>query len=227
MEQEWMGRTKRLREQPPAWPRPDEDFGPEPRRLQRPVELFEESSAFEVYPAATVMEDLAEPGDELATLRILARYTVLRLFVLSGAGWLAAAKLRQERRIALEHLTLLPEQDWERLTLERLANLCRETPAESIIAAAAVSAESAAKRGHIMGAFAIYRSAFELARRRAWWSEAAAVARGVSRLARFDEAHYSARLWERRARVLERRVARQLALEEAALNAAKDSPGGL
>lgn len=226
MEREWKSQPKRLRERPPAWPQPDEDFGPLPARMLRPPELFEESSAFEIYPGATVLEDLADLADDRASLRILARYTVLRLLVLSAAGWLAGAKLRQERRIALEHLALLPEHDWERLSLERLADLCRETPAESIVTAAVVAAEAAAKREHVMGAFALYRAAFELARRRAWWGEAAALARGVSRLARLNEAHWSARLWERRARVLERRVARRQELERAAARAEAERTHG-
>lgn len=211
MKQRWSLRPQHLREQPPVWPfDDDEDLGS--RRSRREPDVFELSSDREPYPGATALEDLVDDHDEIGCTRILARYTVLRVLLLSGAGWLSGARLREERRIALEHLALLPSHDWERMVLERLNALCRETPAPAIVPAAALAAEAAAKRGHRLGAFALYRAAFELGRRRAWWAEAAAVARGVSRLARSQEAHRSERLWSRRARVLERRVARDAAL---------------
>lgn len=197
-----------LREQPPTWPRREPDRGARSHSRQREPEVYEESSAHELYPGATAMEDLLQTGDELGRLRILGRYIVTRLLVLSCAGWLGGAKLRVERRVALEHLALLPQHDWERLALERLCVLCRETPAPAIVPAAIVAAEAAAKRGHGFGAFALYRATYELARNRGWWAAAATAARGIVRLARLDEARYSERLWERRARVLDRRVAR-------------------
>ncbi|MEX1182718.1 MAG: hypothetical protein WEF86_05750 [Gemmatimonadota bacterium] len=207
MSQRWSARPQWLREQPPEWPGGD----PLDRsgRWRREPDAFELSMSRELYPGATVMEDLAETDEEIDCSRILARYTVLRVLVLSGAGWLTGPRLRIERRVALEHLALLPQHDWERHALERLCHLCRETPADTIVTAAAVAAEAAAKRGHVMGAFALYRAAYELARRRAWWAAGAAIARGVSRLARLEEARYSERLWARRARVLDRRVARE------------------
>jgi hypothetical protein len=202
-------RTPWLREHTPGWPEHDEDGGSVHDRW-RPMEPFEAPADCDVYPGATALDDLEDAPDGAECARILVRYTVLRVFLLSAAGWLTGPRLRTERRIALEHLMTLPAHDWERRTLERLNSLCRETTTTALIAAAKAAAEAAAKRGHCMGAFAFYRAAFNLSRRRGWWAEAADVARCVSRLARLEEARYSERLWARRARVLERRVQREL-----------------
>lgn len=211
-------RICRLRERPPAWPRRgsnDEpeprrgsDDRPEPRRWWRQPESFEDGALPELYPGALVMEDLTATGDDVATLRVLARYTVARLFVLSVSGELTGSDLRTERRIALEHLGLLPEYDWERRALVRLAMRCREDHAIDVIEAATTAAEAAAKRSQPLGAFALYRAAYELAIGREWWAEAAQVARGIAQLARLEEASHSIRLWRRRSAVLDARALR-------------------
>lgn len=212
MHSDEMGRPRRLREMPPPWPRRnDENDEDEPERRQRwdrEIEPFEEHGTAELYPGSLVIDDLSAAADNVTTLRILARYTVIRVLLLSAAGMLAGTKLRVERRIALEHLALLPPYDWERRALERLAVQCAESPAPPISGVIIVAAEAAAKRGHAMGAFALYRAAYEIARARHWWGGAAQAARGVANLARLEEAHRSVRLWERRAAVLERRAAR-------------------
>lgn len=211
MQSDGMGRPRRLREVPPPWPRRNGEDEPERGRWDREIEPFEEHGVTELYPGSLVIDDLAAAADDVTTLRILARYTVIRVVLLSAAGMLAGTKLRVERRIALEHLTLLPPQDWERRALERLTVQCAESPAPAIICAIVVAAEAAAKRDHTMGAFALYRAGYEIACARHWWEGAAQAARGVACLARLEEAHRSIRLWERRAAVLERRVARAAA----------------
>jgi hypothetical protein len=198
-----------LREDAPSWPQPEGDRPPMYGRWRRAAEPFEMPGNTEMYPGATALDDLEAAVDGAECARILARYTVLRVLMLSGAGWLTGARLRIEQRIALEHLTTLPTHDWERRTLERLNGLCRETPTPALITAATAAAEAAAKRGHFLGAYAFYRAGFDLARRRAWWSLAAEVARSVSRLARLEEAPHSERLWARRARVIDRRIHRE------------------
>jgi hypothetical protein len=214
MQPDGMDGARHLRERPPVWPRHEGEWDDtEPKAWSREPEIYEEAGTLELYPGATVMDDLFDADDEVACTRVLARYTVVRVLLLSAAGWLGGARLRVERRIAAEHLTLLPAHDWERQALERLTALCIETPEPAVITAATVAAEAAAKRGHAMGAFALYRAGYELARRRAWWAEAAAAGRGIATLARLNEAHYSVRLWERRIRVLERRIAREQARE--------------
>lgn len=227
-------RTTRLRERPPRWPRRHED-GPDneraaPRRRDREREPFEDGALPELYPGALVMDDMIVTDDEVATLRVLARYTVARLLLLCLSGALAGRKLREERHIALEHLALLPAYDWERRALERLAMLCREAPARELVEAATSAAEAAAKRSHVMGAFCLYRAGYELALAEQWWDEAAQVARGIAQLARLEEARCSIRLWRRRAAILERRADRALfaaaAAAAAAATAGRDSAAG-
>lgn len=202
-------RPSRLRERPPTWPRRNEGHSDGPRRRwEREREPFEDGALPELYPGSLAMEDMGVTDDDVATLRVLVRYTVLRLLLLSIAGVLRGKKLRAERRIALEHLALLPPYDWERRSLERLAALCGETPEPELALAAATAAEAAAKRSQPMGAFALYRTAYELAVAESWWAEAAQMARGIAQLARLEEARYSIRLWRRRALILEKRARR-------------------
>ena len=197
-----------MREQPPLWRRSEEEPENRPQRWDREPEPFEDAGSVELYPGATVLEDLGSVADETATLRVLARYTVVRVLSLTVQGLLAGPKLVTERRIAAEHLALLPRHDWERHALERLLGLCRGSAAPELVHAAVVAAECAAKREQTMGAYSLYRIAYDAAIGRAWWGEAALAARGIGRLARLEEARYSARLWDGRAFVLERRAAR-------------------
>lgn len=196
-----------LRETPPSWPGEDEQPEWLPRRWSRDQEPFEDDAATELYPGGLVMEDLVVDADETAAVRVLARYTVVRVLLLSTGGLLQGSRLRLERRVALEHLALLPDHDWERRRLEHLIGLCQPEPPAAIADAIIVAAEAAAKRSQVMGAFALYRAAYDLSRRHHWWAEAARAAHGIARLARLEEARYSIRLWERRARVLDRRAA--------------------
>jgi hypothetical protein len=216
---------RRVRELPAAWPRRDREHDqPLRQRWLREPEPFEDAAGCERYPGATVLEDLTDSGDGGAALRILARYTVSRLLLLPAPARPDAA-LRTERRVALAHLGLLPKHDWERRALERLAGLCLEPPEPALVDCAIIAAECAARRNHQMGAFALYRAAFEVAVARHWWMEAARCAAGVLRLARLDEARVSTRRWEWRVRVLEQRAValrEELAAADAAGVAAGD-----
>lgn len=228
---------RRLRERTPPWPRRDDDPGPERRRHDRELEPFEDDALPELYPGALVMEDMVAIDDDTATLRVLARYTAARLLLLTVDGSLTGPPLRTERQVVLEHLALLPDYDWERRALERLAAACRDEPGRDLMEAITVSAEAAAKRSHLLGAFTLYRAGYHLATANGWWSEAAQVARGVAQLARLAEAAYSIRLWRRRAAVLERRAERDAAgpesmggtgpVDGAALADGPDSMGGI
>jgi hypothetical protein len=217
------GRPGRLRERPPSWPRRPNDDGPDYHGWLREPEPFEDNALAELYPGSLVMDDLVVSQDDIATMRILARYTVIRVVLLSADGSLTGTNLRVERRIALEHLGLLPRHDWERRALERLAMLCREDPAPEIVDAITIAAEAAAKRSHIRGAFALYRSGYEMSLDRTWWAEAAQSARGIAQLALLEEARRSVRLWRRRAAVLDRRAIR--AAERAVLEESSDGSG--
>jgi len=205
-------RILRLWERGPRWPRdrqPDdvqwEYMCAGMRRWTRDPEPFEKSGTFEPYPAATVLEDLEADAEETATLRILARYAVARLFLMWCAGVLTGARLAQERRVATGHLQLLPTHDWERRSLERLVAACRALPTAPAAAAAMAPAENAAKRNHFMGAYALYRTIYEVSVRQGWWQEGAAAAHGIARVSIMCDAPRSQRIWRWRARVLETR----------------------
>jgi hypothetical protein len=210
MEPDRKQRPARVQEEQPCWPRRSPAGRAEPARWVRPLEPWETPYGIERYPGATVLEDWELTEDDPGgTLRVLVRYAVIRVVQLSEAGLLRGVKLRTERRIASEHLALLPAVDWERRALRRVNDLCAETPPPTLPPAILVAAEAAAKRAHTMGAFALYRAAHTLAMDMRAWDAAGRAARGIARLARLDEAPYSTRLWEWRAMVLERRAVRE------------------
>lgn len=205
-------RILRLWERGPRWPRDETPEGVQwdymcagMRRWMRDPEPFEQSGTWEPYPAATVLEDLDPEAEETATLRVLARYTVARLFLLWCAGLLTGGRLAQERRVATGHLELLPAHDWERRSLERLVSACRAMPVADAVAAAMAPAENAAKRNHFMGAYALYRIVYQTSVRRGWWAEGAAAADGIARVSIMCDAPRSQRVWRWRARVLRTR----------------------
>ena len=220
-------RHARLREQPPSWPRRNTGDDPEDPRRQREREPFEDNVLPELYPGSLVMEDLVAADDDAATLRVLVRYTVARLLIMSLSGALTGKKLRLEKRIALEHLALLPDYDWERGALERVLSACTDVPGRGVVEVITRAAEAAAKRSRIMGAFVFYRAAWELAVKYGWWAEGAQVARGIAQLARLEEARYSVRLWRRRAAVLERRARRDAEARAAGTRIADPGPADL
>jgi hypothetical protein len=194
------------------------------RRWLREPEPFEPRASAEAYPGGTVLEDMQPDQEHGETLRILARYTVVRLLALWGAGWLHGPKLHTERRIALEHLSLLPADDWERRSLERLAGACRQEPSPAVLASALGPAMSAARADQPMGAFALYRCVYELGLQHGWLEQATAAAAGIARLSRMYEAPRSRRIWGWRARVLAARARLQRQAEaEAQAEARKQS----
>jgi hypothetical protein len=198
----------RLREQPPTWPRRGNRRAPGLQRWLREPEPFEDRGAFEPYPGATVLQDLDTTRDEAGSLRILCRYTAVRVLLLATADRITGPDLRMECRVARGHLSLLPPHDWERRVLERLCEVCSVVPAGAAVEAAIIAAEAAAKRNHRMGAFALYRAAYEVARDRSGWPDAARAAAGIARLTHHAEAHHSTRVWRWRVGVLERRARR-------------------
>jgi hypothetical protein len=220
-----------LRESGQQWPRGGHrrnparaDSSPGRQRILREPEPFERRGDNEGYPGGKVLEDLL-PGEttEPETLRVLARYTVVRLFQLWGLHGLTGAKLLTERRVATQHLKMLPPHDWERRSLDKLTLLCRDWPSRAAVLASLAPAEAAAKRGHGNGAFALYRTAFEIALHHGWLEDAVPAAAGIARLARMYEAPRAARLWTWRARVTEVRLARQRVAEAlAAAEAARE-----
>ena len=197
-----------LRERPPMWPRREGEPDPHGDGFgTRPREPYEPGGLAEFYAGSATIEDMESEGGE-ENLRVLARYTVARLLSLATSGQLTGRDLRIERRVALQHLELLPAHDWERRLLEQLVGHCRDTITPPIFGPLLLAAESAVKRGQNYGAFDLYRAGYHLGVSRGWWEEAERSATGVARLARLDEARVSARLWRRRARVLAHRAQR-------------------
>jgi hypothetical protein len=220
------GKGRRFMERPPVWPLADEESWPVGRqRWRRDPEAYEDRALCEPYPGATVLEDLEDAADDATTLRILARFTVIRILLLTRAGQLAGPKLRTEQRVAAAHLAMLPSHDWERRALENLADACSERRSPAPLEFVRMCAEAAAKRSHRMGAFALYRAGYEAAVDARWWEEAAVFAGGISRLARSEEARVSSRVWGWRAHVLETRHAKAVAEAEAAERAAAEQAG--
>lgn len=215
-------RPARLREQPPPWPRRNTGDRPDDPRRQREREPFEDNALPELYPGSLVMEDLVVTDDDTAMLRVLGRYTCARVLVMCLSGDLTGTKLRMEKRIALEHLAVLPDYDWERRALERVVAACTDEPARDVIDIITSAAEAAAKRSQVLGSFVFYRAAWDLAVKNGWWPEGAQVARGIAQLARLEEATCSIRLWRRRAAVLEGRATRDA---EARAARSTQSPG--
>lgn len=200
--------TRRLREQPPVWPRRGNRAASGLQRWLRDPEPFEDRGIFEPYPGATVLQDLDTTQDESGSLRIVCRYTAVRVLLLGAAGRITGPDLRTECRVARGHLSLLPPHDWERRVLERLCDVCCVVPLGATVDAAIIAAEAAAKRGHRMGAFALYRAAYELACDRSGWPDAARAAAAIARISRQADAHHSTRVWRWRVGVLERRARR-------------------
>jgi hypothetical protein len=225
MSEDGTGWRRMLREPAPRWPHREPEPGPGRQRWLREPEPFEDRGIYEPYPGATVIEDMAASEDGQSSLRVLARYTVIRVLILAAGGRLRGPKLRMEQRIAREHLALLPKHDWERHALDRLTGLCDDTMEPAVMDAAIVAAESAAKRGHVMGALALYRAGYELARDSAWWNEASRACAGIAGLARLSEAPRSARIWGWRRHVMDVRAERRRqAADAAALEAAAGAP---
>lgn len=214
------GRARRLREQRPGWPQRRDEPAPGRQRWLAEPEPFEDRGIREPYPGATVMEDMSASEDGTSSLRVLARYTVIRVLILCALGRVRRPKLRAEQRVARQHLALLPRHDWERHALERLLVACDELLEEPVVDAAVTAAEAAAKRGHVMGALGLYRAAYELARDRGWWTDAVRAAHGLEQLSRMNEARRSARTWRWRGRVMEARAARQAEADAAEAAAA-------
>lgn len=208
---DWNDEMGWLRERPPVWPRREPDPEPERHPPIRAREPYEPGGMSDLFTGSGTIEDMEQEQDE-ENLRVLVRYTVCRLLGLTCSALLTGRELRIERRVAHEHLALLPAHDWERRLLGRVVDLCRETPAPSIFGPLLLAAESAAKRGHNHGAFDLYRLGYRLAKSRGWWMEAERTTEGVARLAQLDEAPFSARLWRKRGYVLRRRIERQEAL---------------
>lgn len=153
----------------------------------------------EVFPAEGVLRDLCAAAAEGETRRIVARYCVIRFVLLRETGE-APELVRHARTAALEHLRQV-EDGLEVEEMRRLAE-CPE-PAESVTAGLAAVAARAESAGHVNGAFAAWRAAYAVARRREP-GHAAELAGSIALFLRRRGGAGQARAWEARARMLGR-----------------------
>jgi hypothetical protein len=92
--------------------------------------------------------------------------------------------------------------------LVREARSGTQTRARMLARRLAQAAAAAVARGHARGAFALYHGAWNLAVASGAIAEGAKAARSLAELAAAEGARHSAKLWSRRARVLERKAER-------------------
>jgi hypothetical protein len=159
----------------------------------------------EVFEGETVLRDLAGVRADVARAeRIVARYVAVRLLVRADAARLAGAELASELATVDAYLVLLPPSDPERRALETALQFGAGRQQKRLATALIAAGVAAESHGHVAGAFRLYRAAYEWSVAREWRVEGARAARAIERSAARGGGARSARLWERRARVLER-----------------------
>jgi hypothetical protein len=176
-----------------------------PTRWDRAPEPFEETE--DVVPGETILRDLAV-GTQTAgsATRILARFAAVRLLSVALDRPRPLKGLSRERRLAAQYTDLLRAPPGEAKALRAIVALARYSPPRRIAEFLNDAGRAAHRSRHLWGAFAVYREAYRLAVARGWHAEAAAAARGVAGVADEAGARHSVRLWQRRARVLQRRA---------------------
>ena len=181
----------------------------EMRRFERADDGWEQP--FDRYPGETVLEDLGPHVSDEDALVIVARYAALRVAVLATQGEQAGEVLNAERVAALGYAAALPVRALELRVLGDLVREARsgtQTRARMLARRLAQAAAAAVARGHARGAFALYHGAWNLAVASGAIAEGAKAARSLAELAAAEGARHSAKLWSRRARVLERKAER-------------------
>jgi hypothetical protein len=174
------------------------------RRWLREPEPWEAKG--EAFAGEMVLRDLEASRDEpSATERIIARYVVTRLLESMRAENARADALARERLIAEQYLSLIAEGDAERRALGTVLQLRAGRTQTRAVAALLAAGSAAASHGHVSGAFRLQRTAYELAVAEGWLAEGARAARSIEQSALRGGGMRSAQLWDRRARVLERR----------------------
>jgi hypothetical protein len=188
-----------------GWRQLPADELPGPGRWDRAVEPFE--VADDVVPGETVLRDLGI-GTQTAgsATRILARFAALRFLAIALERPRPLSGLARERRLAAQYTSVLRAPPAEARALRAVVALARFAPPRRLLAFLNDAGAAAHRSRHGWGAFAVYRAAYRLGADRGWHAEAATAAHGIAVIAEAANAGRSARLWRRRARVLERRV---------------------
>lgn len=174
---------------------------PGPLQAEPPMRRSLWERVVEPYAASMVLEDLVgSVSDPAGSVRILARFAVVRTVLLVQAGDLEGTPLRVEAAIARRHLRRLPATDRERRTLHRLLRT-GTTPGATLrlVHCAYRAAGHAAAAGHHAAAFRLHSFSYMLALAGNRRGDAARAARSIARAADRGGAPRSARLWRARA----------------------------
>jgi uncharacterized membrane protein YedE/YeeE len=158
------------------------------------------SPAPEQFPAELVLRDLGGVHGETAAPLILARYAVLRAWLLAGART-GPALLDHARAAALAHLTVTPETWLERPLLQRLLEHVPDGATHggddaALLLEIAAAAEGA---GHIDSALAARTAAWSGEVRGLRLGSASELAAGIAAFLRRQGAAARAKDWERAA----------------------------
>ena len=176
------------------------------RRRPRPPELW--GRRFEAFTGELALEDPVRRRRDAALL--LARYLTVRVASHAARGDWSGFLPEVEREMALEYLGVLPprlpERRWLRAVLTSIDSAGTVVP--GTVSRLSAAAAAASRHGHRFGAFALWRTAYELACRRGWERAAGRVARAIARAADAGRGRHADRLWSRRARVHELRATR-------------------
>jgi uncharacterized membrane protein YedE/YeeE len=161
----------------------------------------------EQFPAELVLRDLGGAHGEAAAPLILARYAVLRAWLLAGAGS-GPEFLAHAHAAALAHLAVLPEGCPERALLRRLLDGVLDNAvggeAPALLLDIAAAAEGA---GHIDSALAAQTAAWAREVRGLRLAAAGELAAGIAAFLRRQGASVRAEEWETSARRLIRAAA--------------------
>lgn len=188
----------------PRWRR-DEGARESSRRGVRQPEPWE--SCDEHYPGERVLGDLEGLDEDPASaIVVVARFAALQLVLRGAAGETGGGMLALERLAAAAYLaraSALSARERRALTL--VLDRASQRPTPELADALLAAGTAAEVRGHAAGAHSIYRESYRLSVERGWAAEGARAARAIAALAESAGGRRSARLWRRRAAVLERR----------------------
>jgi hypothetical protein len=176
------------------------------RRYGRPLELWERTT--EVCAGDTILEDLGPRVTAPRATLILARYETARVAIHAADGDWESFTPAIDIAAACDYLERVPAEYSER---RWLAGVLGSISADGDVCAATVSrlaaAAAAADRiGHDQGAFALWRTAWQMTKSHRWHDAGGRVARAIARAAAAGGGVRSHRLWSRRARVVEGRA---------------------
>lgn len=148
----------------------------------------------ERFPAELALRDLRGAEDPDATVRILARYAVLRAWLLATAADTPPELLDHARITAAAHLAAAPDEWREGTLLHALLQPDQAERASELLLEAAEAAEAA---GHVDSALAARTAAWTAAIRRLWLDRAAELATGIAGFLRRCGGRLEAESWDR------------------------------